>query len=116
MSNQALIDIHAKIHRANHHFDDFKAEFGLGPHATKRDVYPSGTHYEPNWTHIEVETARFPDIQRDVGLVFGDAIHQMRAGLDHVVSYLVLQKSKSRTAMRKAPVSDLQQPGGVQEA
>jgi hypothetical protein len=110
VSNQALIDIRAKIHRANRHCDDFKAEFGLGPRSTKQNVYPSGIHYEPNWTYIEVQTSRFPKIQRDVGLVLGDAVHQMRAGLDHVISYLVFQKTQSHSAMRKAQFPILRSP------
>ena len=99
--NQALRDIRSKVARANHHFADFKAEFGLGPRASTGRVYPSGVHYERGWTHIELKTD-FPAIQRDVSLVLGDAIRQMRSALDHLASCLVFQKTSDRKAMRKA--------------
>lgn len=83
--NNPAETLRLKIHRANAHVDDLKAALGIGPKA----IGPAHTHgiglQDDGTLHYSTD---IPIPGTDCGIIFGDAIHQLRAVLDHLICAL----------------------------
>lgn len=86
----AQIDVlRLKVERANKHFNDFKIAVheSLGSEPT---LHSHSVQGQPDGT-LKYSTD-FPKPTAQAGLVFGDAIHQLRATLDHLVCALAMRQ------------------------
>lgn len=84
--------IRLKVERANKHFNDFKAAINVGVGA-KRPTYAQGIQLQDDWTlHYSTD---LPAPGSEEGLMLGDAIHQLRTSLDHLIHALVAREGRS---------------------
>jgi hypothetical protein len=84
----------AKIERAKEHLDTLRRETGLGIGYPIPDIYqvPMRLEYEPDTGyHVFRATATLPeDAIRRIGILVGDAVHNLRSALDHLFWQLAL--------------------------
>lgn len=116
--------VRLKVTRAEKHFEDFKAEVGVGPNARKlRDAaYTEIDYHAGTLTYISLAPIPSPEAR----VILGDSIHQLRSALDHMVCALamrtnprsVCEDSKLQFPIFKAPkdfASDWRVSKGVYE-
>jgi hypothetical protein len=84
-----LDTIRLKTTRAEKHFQEFKRMLGFGPDPLTPPKV-TGIHLESDWT-LHITTSDPTEPSPDVGLAFGDAIHQLRSSLDHLICALAMR-------------------------
>lgn len=100
--------VQLKLDRAAHHLEALNSGiqefFASNPYEARRDVEHGGTHHVIRWV-------RYTDPPPTLGLIAGEAIHNMRSSLDHMV--VVLAKAGAIAAgveLTKAEERGLQFP------
>jgi hypothetical protein len=87
MSTTKRIDgVWSKVERANKHIADLEALISsfLG-----RDFYSLGTKPKPQIAHVVYYVTRVDPLPREVPLILGDVLHNLRGSLDHLFWQLV---------------------------
>jgi len=77
------------MERAEKHVTDFKTAIGIGPEA-KNSVRASGIHLQRDGTLKYSTDTPEPGAQESI--ILGDAIHQLRSALDHLICAFVMRK------------------------
>lgn len=104
MNRRPLADIEAKLDRAAYHLDTLKdrvEEWSRSeqPHGIDRHVDEGKRLY----VFFYVELKPFP---RWVGIIGGEAVHQMRSALDHLVARVVERQGGQVTTATGFPIID----------
>lgn len=83
--------VRLKVARAEKHFEDFKAEVGVGANAKKRPnaAYTSVHQVEGKLVYTSIA----PVPSSEARIILGDSIHQLRSALDHMVCALAMRKN-----------------------
>lgn len=78
--------VRLKVTRAEKHFEDFKADVGVGPNARKLPdaAYTKTDLAAGTLTYISLAPVPSPEAR----IILGDSIHQLRSALDHMVCAL----------------------------
>src|SRR5689334_5464745 len=89
----------AKVNWAEKHFGDFKdIVFGRNTGIDTRST--TVPHYDVA-RDVERAPANFLAPSRECRLAFGDAVHQLRSSLDHIVYAMVRPLTNERKILRK---------------
>jgi hypothetical protein len=83
--------VRLKVARAEKHFEDFKAEVGVGANAKKvpNAAYTSVHQVEGKLVYTSIA----PVPSSEARIILGDSIHQLRSALDHMVCALAMRKN-----------------------
>ena len=88
-------DIRLKVERAEVHIDNFETALN-GGHGSIDASQMITLHHEPNWKNVHIK-AKFSKPPLQLGIEIGDAVHQLRASLDHVI-YALARRTKTLTS------------------
>src|SRR5690349_1920178 len=103
MTKDRLSEIRLKVERAIKHIDDLaavcKAFINSTPYTLDRETEPKTGYY-----HFSVTNVQAPP--PDVGLIAGDAIHNLRSALDHLACQLVLANGNVPSRQTCFPIFD----------
>lgn len=95
--------IRSKTERAIKHVDDLaavcKTFIDSTPFTLGRETDPETGYYHFNVTNVQTPP-------REVGLIAGDAIHNLRSALDHLACYLVLANGNRPSRQTCFPIFD----------
>lgn len=80
--------IRLKVKRATEHFNNFKAALNIGDSAIG-PPRTQGIHLQDDWTLKYSTDSPVPG--PEAGIILGDAIHQLRSALDHLICALVVR-------------------------
>jgi hypothetical protein len=92
-----------KIDRANHHISDVDARINIFLEANPCALRPQ---YNPKTAFTEYMVEDVTEVDPSISLVIGDAVHNLRAALDHLVVALVKDAGSSLTKSTYFPISD----------
>ncbi|HEY2975894.1 MAG TPA: hypothetical protein VGJ48_25495 [Pyrinomonadaceae bacterium] len=103
MTKDRLSEIRLKVERAIKHIDDLaavcKSFIDSTPYSLGRETDPTTGYY-----HFGVNNVQTPPVA--VGLIAGDAIHNLRSALDHVACHLVLANGNTPSRQTCFPIFD----------
>lgn len=101
--DEKLALIRQKVHRAKKHISDFEIAregfLGEEPAGVASKLNPQSGDEEFYITHLKIVPVEF-------GLMAGDAIHNLRAALDHLAWQLVLANNETPTVRTCFPITD----------
>lgn len=103
MTKDRMSEIKLKVERAGKHIDDLaavcKAFINSTPYTLDRETEPKTGYY-----HFSVTNMQAPP--PEVGLIAGDAIHNLRSALDHLACQLVLANGNLPSRQTCFPIFD----------
>jgi len=103
MTRDRLSEIRLKIERANRHIDDLaavcKSFLDSTPYALGRETDSATGYYHFNITGVQAPPP-------EVGLIAGDAIHNLRSALDHLACHLVIANGNAPSRQTCFPIFD----------
>jgi hypothetical protein len=103
MSKDRLSEIRLKVKRASKHIDELdatcKAFINSTPYTLDRETDPKTGYY-----HFSVTDVQTPP--PEIGLIAGDAIHNLRSALDHLACQLVLANGNLPSRHTCFPIFD----------
>src|SRR5438128_2720160 len=91
MARQRLAGIHLKVSRANEHLNDLRKIVTGCESATCEVVIENDLESDIGWL-----TLRLPQPPRNLSIVAGDCLYNLRSALDHLVWQLVLSNPPHR--------------------
>ena len=95
---KALLGVRHKIKRARKHLDDFEDQFKSGNEAFNATLVGVVGHPDAPRVIVDVTTC---DLPHDITLPLGDAVHNLRAALDHLVCQLAIAAGNPTACEKK---------------
>src|SRR5947199_5076580 len=94
--------IRSKLERAKHHILDLDSQFST----FLKDAYTIGTKSKPEISHVQLYIADAKPIPDTFPLLIGDAVHNIRSALDHLVWQLVEATGDIPTNKNSFPIHE----------
>ncbi|HWY87422.1 MAG TPA: hypothetical protein VNX28_11890 [Gemmataceae bacterium] len=98
-----LVGIRAKIERAKFHIREVESRFNTFLETAPYEITP---RKEPNRAKVSHYVTKYSELPIDIPIIAGEAIHQLRSVLDHLICQLVESNGGTSHKRNQFPVFD----------